>query len=46
MALTVAMCTVLIMLFPAVRPYAVLYALLMARSRIYNGMHYPSDVLV
>ncbi|EKD24973.1 MAG: phosphoesterase PA-phosphatase related protein [uncultured bacterium (gcode 4)] len=46
MALTVAMITVLIMLFPAVRPYAILYALLMAWSRIYNGMHYPSDVLV
>lgn len=46
MALTVAMITVLIMLFPAVRPYAILYALLMAWSRIYNGMHYPSDILV
>lgn len=44
--LTVALITVLILLFPAVRPYAILYALLMAWSRIHNGMHYPSDVLV
>ncbi len=43
--LTVAMITVLIIVFPAMRPYAILYALLMARSRMYNGMHYPSDVL-
>ena len=46
MVLTVAMLTVLILLFPAMRPYAILYALLMAWSRIYNGMHYPSDILV
>ncbi len=45
MALTVAMITVLILLFPAVRPYAILYALLMAWSRMHNGMHYPSDIL-
>ena len=45
MVLTVAMITVLIILFPAVWPYAILYALLMAWSRIYNGMHYPSDIL-
>jgi len=45
MTLTVAMITVLIILFPAVRPYAILYALLMAWSRMHNGMHYPSDVL-
>ena len=44
--LTVALITVLILLFPAVRPYVILYALLMAWSRIHNGMHYPSDVLV
>ena len=44
--LTVAMITVLIILFPAVRPYAILYALLMAWSRMFNGMHYPSDVVV
>lgn len=46
MVLTVAMITVLIILFPTVWPYAILYALLMAWSRIYNGMHYPSDILV
>ncbi|MCX6825560.1 MAG: phosphatase PAP2 family protein [candidate division SR1 bacterium] len=46
MVLTVAMITVFIILFPAVRPYAILYALLMAWSRMYNGMHYPSDVIV
>ena len=45
MVFTVAMITVLILLFPAVWPYAIFYALLMARSRIYNGMHYPSDML-
>lgn len=44
--LTVALITVLILLFPAIRPYAILYALLMAWSRIHNGMHYPSDVLI
>jgi len=46
MVLTVAMITVLIILFPAMRPYAILYVLLMAWSRMYNGMHYPSDILV
>jgi undecaprenyl-diphosphatase len=45
MVLTVAMITVLIILFPAVWPYAMLYALLMAWSRMFNGMHYPSDIL-
>jgi len=45
MILTVAMITVLIILFPSLRPYAILYALLMAWSRMYNGMHYPSDIL-
>lgn len=42
---TVSMITVLIMVFPAMWPYAILYALLMAWSRMYNGMHYPSDIL-
>jgi len=45
MVLTVAMITVLIILFPVLRPYAILYALLMSWSRMYNGMHYPSDIL-
>ena len=45
MVLTVAMLTVVIFLFPAIRPYAMLYGLLMARSRMHNGMHYPSDIL-
>ncbi|MCX6824386.1 MAG: phosphatase PAP2 family protein [candidate division SR1 bacterium] len=45
MVLTVAMITVLIILFPAVRPYAILYVLLMAWSRMHNGMHYPSDII-
>lgn len=44
-ALTLALLTVLVLLFPALRPYALVYALLMARSRMHNGMHYPSDVL-
>lgn len=42
---TVSMITVLIMVFPAMWPYAILYALIMAWSRMYNGMHYPSDIL-
>lgn len=45
MMITLAMVTVLIILFPTLRPYAILYALIMARSRMHNGMHYPSDVL-
>lgn len=45
MMLTLAMITVLLILFPTLRPYAILYALIMARSRMHNGMHYPSDVL-
>ncbi|MEI6673178.1 MAG: phosphatase PAP2 family protein [bacterium] len=45
MVLTVAMATVMILLFPAVWPYAILYILIMAWSRMYNGMHYPSDIL-
>lgn len=45
MVFTVAMITVLIFLFPMLRPYAILYAFLMAWSRMFNGMHYPSDVL-
>lgn len=44
-AVTVALLTVLIMIFPTLWPYAVLYALLMGWSRMHNGMHYPSDVL-
>lgn len=46
MVLTVAMITVLIMVFPTLRPYAIFYALLMAWSRVFNGMHYPSDIIV
>ena len=45
MVITVAMLTVLILIFPAIWPYAIIYALLMARSRMHNGMHYPSDIL-
>ena len=45
MVLTVAMITVVIILFPSLWPYAIIYALLMAWSRMYNGMHYPSDIL-
>lgn len=46
MMITLAMLTVLIIFFPTLRPYAIVYALLMARSRMHNGMHYPSDVLI
>ena len=45
MMLTLAMITVLLIFFPTLRPYAILYVLIMARSRMHNGMHYPSDVL-
>ena len=45
MTFSLAMLTVLIIFFPALRPYAIVYMLLMARSRMHNGMHYPSDVL-
>lgn len=45
MTFSLAMLTVLIIFFPALWPYAIVYALLMARSRMHNGMHYPSDVL-
>lgn len=45
MMITLAMLTVLIIFFPTLRPYAIVYALIMARSRMHNGMHYPSDVL-
>lgn len=45
MALTVALATVLILLFPALWPYVIIYVLLMAWSRMHNGMHYPSDIV-
>lgn len=44
MASTVAMLTVLLFFIPGARPFAVVFAMLMAFSRMHNGMHYPSDV--
>ena len=45
MASTVMILTILVRLFPVSRPIAIIFALLMAFSRMHNGMHYPSDVL-
>lgn len=42
---TAAMAVILGWCMPRVRPYAWLYAVLAAISRVYCGVHYPSDVL-
>ena len=44
-ALTLGVLTVLIFYYRKYWPYALVFALFMAFSRIHNGMHYPSDVL-
>jgi len=46
MASALAMLTVILFFVPGVRPFAFVFALMMAFSRMHNGMHYPSDVLV
>jgi len=45
MASAVAMLTVILFFVPGVWPHALAFVLLMAFSRMHNGMHYPSDVL-
>jgi membrane-associated phospholipid phosphatase len=42
---TAALCLLLGALWPAARPYALAYVLVLAFSRIHLGAHYPSDVL-
>jgi membrane-associated phospholipid phosphatase len=46
MANILALFTVAILFIPGMRPIALVFALLMAFSRMHNGMHYPSDMLV
>jgi len=46
MASTLAMLTTLLFFIPGTRPFALVFALMMAFSRMHNGMHYPSDVAV
>lgn len=44
-ASTVAMLWVLTSFFPKIKLWAIIFTLLMMWSRIYNGMHWPSDVV-
>jgi len=46
MASTVAMLTVLVCFIPGMWPFALGFVLMMGFSRMHNGMHYPSDVLI
>ncbi len=46
MATTVAMLVVIVSFYPSLFILSVLMIVLMAFSRLHNGMHYPSDVLV
>lgn len=45
-ASTVAVLWVVSAVYPRVRPWAVGIGLLMMLSRVYNGMHWPTDVVV
>ena len=45
MATTVAMLFFIISIYPALWPLAGFLILLMAYARLYQGMHYPSDIL-
>ena len=46
MATTVAMLVVIVSFYPSLLVLSILMIVLMAFSRLHNGMHYPSDVLV
>ncbi len=46
MATTVAMLVVIVSFYPSLLALSILMIVLMAFSRLHNGMHYPSDVLV
>jgi membrane-associated phospholipid phosphatase len=45
MASTTMVMTLMVWMIPWLRPYALMFTLAMAFSRIHNGMHYPTDVL-
>ena len=45
MASTLAVLTVLVFFYRKTWPFALAFVILMAFSRIHNGMHYPTDVL-
>lgn len=45
MATTVAMFYVIVSFYPSLLLVALLFTLIMAFSRLHNGMHYPSDLL-
>ena len=45
MSSSVAVLTVLVIKYRKLWPYALIFTLLMAFSRIHNGMHYPTDVV-
>lgn len=44
MATTVAMLVVIVSFYPSLLALSILMVILMAFSRLHNGMHYPSDV--
>jgi len=46
MATTVAMFFVIVAFYPSLFVPAIIMTVLMAFSRLHNGMHYPSDILV
>lgn len=45
MATTAAMFFVLVSFYPSLFPVALVFSIIMAFSRIHNGMHYPIDVI-
>ncbi len=45
MATTAAMLVVIVSFYPSLLIFSLLLILLMAFSRLHNGMHYPSDVI-
>lgn len=45
MATTVAMLVVIVSFYPSLVVFATIMILVMAFSRLHNGMHYPSDII-